>query len=121
MKASIWITVIKESIVRKLKSVATEGTKGEKVFGNCTTSHYSQIASGTEDYSLLIWHDEMHTGLEDLRKESSLSKENFVLLPVLSLTNVDPSVILEVEDYDLKVSINELHISCGGPIASRAC
>jgi hypothetical protein len=38
---------------------------------------------------------------EDYRKKSSLSKENFVLLPDLSLppTNLQPETTLKVEGY----------------------
>jgi hypothetical protein len=44
-------------------------------------------------------------------RESSFSKENFVFPPDFSLppTNLAPSMTIEVEDYGLKASINDLH------------
>ncbi len=62
-------------------------------------------------FQVEVYNIDANSVSEDFRKESSVFKEKFALLLDLSLspTNLAPSMTLEVEDYGLKASINDLH------------
>jgi hypothetical protein len=55
-----------------------------------------------------IWYSDMDSCLEDYRKESSVKWKIRTLSQILrsTPTNVCPTLILEGEDYGLKVSID---------------